>query len=198
MKVLLGQFEFFNEVEAPRTRKCKGCKETFDIKKFYGDVYKGYSSYCIPCHTKQTQSDIKKRISTKKGFLDYVYKRLVSKRNSKKIKELPEKEQEKYNVDLTFEEFVEMWEAHEKKYGFHCMLSGQKIVFIKSENGVGGPGGSYSNTMSPDRLDPNRCYTKQNLIFVANEVNLRKKDVTFKDCLKIVEIYKERYPEEFK
>lgn len=192
---LPGQFEFFNTIEAPRKKTCNRCKKILEVKDFYknGD---GYFNYCIECHKRGTQKNVRIRISDKIGFLTHVYKRLKEKRVSKKTKALPAKHQARYDVKVTLEEFIELWEEHEKVYGFHCRLSGQKIAFIRANKGQG-PGGSYSNTMSPDRLDPHRCYEKKNIIFVANEVNIRKKDVTYKDCKKIVEIYEERFRDEF-
>ena len=121
----------------------------------------------------------------------------------KKMKEgkidLTEKQiKQYYECKVTYEELLEIWKEQHKKYGMHCPISKQIMTFLRANNGKRGPGNAYSNTVSIDRLDPNLCYEKRNIIFIANEVNTRKNKVYYTDCVKIIELHKERFPERFK
>jgi hypothetical protein len=73
----------------------------------------------------------------------------------------------------------------------HCPISKQKMTFLRRQ--VGKQGAGYSNTVSIDRLDPNRCYEENNIIFIAYEVNTRKNKITYEDCKRIIELHEERF-----
>jgi hypothetical protein len=97
-----------------------------------------------------------------------------------------------YTCDFTMEHFLNHWEEHKKKFGFHCRLTNIRMVCLKAKGGKGVKYYGYSNGVSVDRLDPNIGYTKENIIFISNEANKVKSAVTKNMCVKILEIYKER------
>ena len=57
-------------------------------------------------------------------------------------------------------------------------------------------GGVYHRTnsnISVDRLDPNREYTLQNIIFIRGDENSRKKDTSYEDCKIQMRLHEERF-----
>ena len=63
---------------------------------------------------------------------------------------------------------------------------------------VGGIKGSklIKSNLSIDRLDSNRDYTLQNIIFIRSDENLRKKDTSYKDCKIQIRLHEERFKNE--
>ena len=211
---LLGQFDLFNESLA-RSKICFNCKKRLSADHFYKNKDR-LNSYCIECqkayfsvYSKDNKDSLNRKaqekLATDEGMIRALYNSIKNKerRFLKKMKEgkidLTEKQiKQFYECKVTYEELLEIWKEQQKKYGMHCPLSGQVMSLLRKNSGRRGPGNAYSNTVSIDRLDPNLCYEKRNIIFIANEVNLRKNKVYYTDCVKIIELHKERFPERFK
>ena len=49
------------------------------------------------------------------------------------------------------------------------------------------------SNLSADRLDSNRDYTLQNIIFIRNDENSRKKDTSYNDCKIHMRLHEERF-----
>ena len=54
-------------------------------------------------------------------------------------------------------------------------------------------GAKTGSNLSIDRLDNNRDYTVQNIIFIRGDENMRKKDTTYQDCLFQIRLHEERF-----
>jgi len=52
------------------------------------------------------------------------------------------------------------------------------------------------SNLSADRLDSNRDYTLQNIIFIRNDENVRKKDTSYNDCKIQIRLHEERFKNE--
>jgi len=211
---LLGQFDLFSSSEIKRTKVCSRCKQRLDVENFYHNKGR-FNSFCIKCakkyqneYTKDNKKTINRKYqemcSTEEGAIRVMFRSIKNKINSKKrsVKKGKLKMTEKeiyqyYECKVTYEELLEIWKEQHKKYGMHCPISKQIMTFLRANNGKRGPGNAFSNTISIDRLDPNVCYQKNNIIFIANEVNLRKNKVYYNDCVRIIELHKEKFPERF-
>ena len=70
---------------------------------------------------------------------------------------------------------------------------------IVEGNGQKGQKGSAKGTkmiasnLSVDRLDSNRDYTIQNLIFIRYDENVRKKNTSYEDCKIQIKLHEERF-----
>ena len=104
---------------------------------------------------------------------------------------------------FTFEEFLAAWEKHKSIYGMKSawgpgrdhlqqhlpvttITPGTKRVSGKKVPRV------YSN-LSADRLDSSKDYTIQNIIFIRNDENVRKKDTSYNDCKIQIRLHEERF-----
>ena len=126
--------------------------------------------------------------NTEKGFLPYLYKGCKGSTKKKQVKD-PSKE---WSL-LSKEEFLEAWEEHKAKYGMTCGYTGEPIIIkatAPAKNGKRNP--VPKNLLSVDRLDPEKGYTKENIVFCGWEFNRRKNDVKKKDCYLIIRKYEER------
>ena len=160
-------------------------------KKYFSKFYlskDGLKSQCKICDKKGGTI----YNNTERGFIVNLYGSMKKKIRAKRYSHLTEKEKEKYRCHITQEEFFELWEDHKKRFGYHCRLTGVKIVCQRAQNGKGLRYLGYSNAVSVDRLDPNIGYTKDNIIFISNEANKIKNAVTKDLCIKILKLYEEK------
>jgi hypothetical protein len=199
---LLGQFMLFETDKLKKSKVCIMCKKRLDLKNFYSA-----SNKCKNCwgdhYAKNKKTILKKAAlqrSTLEGTLHYIFlsinNKLKSKRTEYKKRKIDISDAHLikcYSCKVTEEKLHEIWEEQFKKYGMHCPISKQKMTFSRKQNGKQGAGSGYSNTVSIDRLDPNRCYEEGNIIFIANDVNMRKNKVTYEDCKRIIELHEERF-----
>jgi hypothetical protein len=216
MKELNGQFNLFQPNELKAHKICFMCKEKLEISNFYKDSNGKISAYCHKCYIvysadyrEKNKKTIKRKeqekLSTAEGSMKMIFIQIKNKVNAKrrsyKKKGINMSERELlqyYECKVTDEELLEIWNKQFAVYGMHCPISKQVMTFLRANTGRSGPGSSFSNTVSIDRLDPNHCYEKDNIIFIANEVNMRKNKVNYNDCIRIIELHKERFPERFK
>jgi len=97
---------------------------------------------------------------------------------------------------FTFEEFVEAFKKHLKKHGMRSAWGPHHLPITMIYRGrSGGQKGEKNcgSNLSPDRLDSSRPYTIQNLIFIRNDENVRKKDTTYDDCQAQIKLHEERF-----
>jgi len=173
-------------------KKCIRCGfETEEIKKHFHKCTKlksGFKTYCKECCKKIRYI----YQNTEHGFMVNMFNTIKKKTNAARYKNLPEVEKNRFRCHVTWEEFIELWENHKKIRGSHCHLTGVEIITKRSDGKKGVKHLGYTNGVSVDRLDPNKGYTKDNIIFISNEANKLKNAVTKELCIKILELYKEK------
>ena len=126
--------------------------------------------------------------STEKGFLFKLYSDCKSNTKKKQAKDLS-----KEWSFLSKEEFLEAWEEHKAKYGMTCGYTGEPIIIqatAPAKNGKRNP--VPKNLLSVDCLNPEKGYTKENIVFCGWDVNRRKNAVRKKDCYLFLKKYEER------
>jgi len=176
-----------------KTKKCSRCRKVRSLKDYYIDKRRNsYRSQCKECE----REVITKRRNTEIGFLKNRYNNM--RRN-------PETQQRGRNNKrlFTFDEFLTAFKKHKSIYGMRSAwgpgidhleqhlplttitqgtkhIEGKKIPRLRSN-------------LSPDRLDSNRDYTLQNIIFIRNDENVRKKDTSYNDCKIQIRLHEERF-----
>tara|TARA_R110000764_G_scaffold165752_1_gene252621 strand:+ start:54 stop:608 length:555 start_codon:yes stop_codon:yes gene_type:complete len=176
-----------------RKKKCTKCGEVKSLKDYYIDKRRNsYRSQCKECE----REVIIKRRNTEIGFLTNRYNNM--RRNPKTQK------RGRNNKRLfTFDEFLTAFEKHKSIYGMRSAW-GPGIDHLdqhlplttitpgtKRTNGEKTP--RIMSNVSPDRLDSNRDYTLQNIIFIRNDENTRKKDTSYNDCKIQIRLHEERF-----
>ena len=98
-----------------------------------------------------------------------------------------------YKCCFSFEEFLKTWEAHKIDHnGIFCAITGDPMTMI----GLNDKGRKYKrnwSNVSVDRIDSDKPYTIQNIIFVKWEVNRSKQDLPIKHMKKFISIYEDRF-----
>ena len=190
-----------------KTKKCTLCKKEYPCNRdyFYRASSKNKSYYfnkCITCHKKVSatwgkNNHLKRLIhntkykNTEKGYLVAMYNALWDRLKEKEKSGLSEERLMMYRPRVTREEFFELWENHKKEHGMKCLMTGVEMTHIR---GKGIKNKTLTN-ISVDRLDNEKGYTKQNIIFVTHEFNTRKNAILIIDCINILRHYKLRFPE---
>jgi hypothetical protein len=174
-------------------RKCTKCGEVKPLTLFVKDKRNkdGHHCYCKKCkNAKHNQYR-----STERGCLKMRYDGM-NERNRK--------------CDFTFDEFLAAFEKHKSIYGMKSAwgpgpdrleehLSITMIIEGKGQLGKKGRiKGSkvIASNLSMDRLDPTLHYTLQNILFIRNDENSRKKNTTYEDCKIQIRLYEERFKNE--
>ena len=95
---------------------------------------------------------------------------------------------------LSQEEFFTLWEEHKAEHGYNCgYYNDEPIIMQRSapnKNGKRNP--TPKNLLSVDCLNPEKGYTKENIVFCGWAVNDRKNSIRKKDCHLIIRKYEER------
>jgi hypothetical protein len=174
------------------SKKCTKCGfETTETKKYFSNYARakdGLKQQCRKCHSKL--NDI--YTNTEHGFMINLYGNLFKRFKAKRYLNVSEKEKDKHRCYITKEDFFRLWNEHKKQFGYHCRLTGIKMVCQRAKGKKGAGFLGYSNGVSVDRLNPNIGYTEENIIFISNEANKLKNAVTKELCIKILELYKEK------
>ena len=129
----------------------------------------------------------KKRWNTEIGFLQLKYTAIRERGRQNTDK--------KHQCFFTFEEFCGAFEKHKEKLGMRSAWGPPHLPMTRiylGREGLKGKERTGSN-LSPDRLDSSKPYTIQNLIFIRNDENVRKKDTTYEDCLTQIKLHEERF-----
>jgi len=90
--------------------------------------------------------------------------------------------------NISFEDFLEHWYNHKKRYGLTCRYTGETMTFIR------GTGKVTPTNLSIDRLDNSKGYVKHNIVFCTNYFNNKKGPIGINDCKKILQVYKTLRP----
>jgi hypothetical protein len=98
-----------------------------------------------------------------------------------------------YKCYFSFEEFLNLWENHKIKYGgVFCAISGDPMTLIGLNDKKRKFQRNWAN-VSVDRIDSNKPYTLQNIIFVKWEINRSKQDFSIEHMKKYLSIYEDRF-----
>lgn len=159
---------------------CSTCKIEKPFINFSKDKDKKYGlrGICRDCDGIRKE----KNRSTEKGFFIALYGNMISKQKSKNKGIYRGKV---HDVYFTFEELMEMWEKHKLKYGQNCIYTNEPIFHKRDKNNIRG------NQISIDRLDNNKPYTTDNIVFCSSKANWIKGQVTINMCKKILNLYNE-------
>jgi len=172
-------------------KKCPKCGEIKSLTDFTKNKKKGYHSHCKECERKWL---IGYR-NTERGFLKQRYNNM--RRNV-------ENHRGRYNKRLfTFDEFLTAFEKHKSIYGMRSAWGpgidklDQHLPITTITQGTRRANGQKAprewSNLSPDRLDSNRDYTLQNLIFIRNDENKRKSNSSYEDCKIQMRLHEERF-----
>lgn len=159
--------------------ECKIIKPQCEFSKCTKDT-SGLSSYCKKC-------DRDKRLNFMKDVKNFlIQKRSDARKRCRK------------NEKISFDVSIDDWMAqYEKQKGF-CALSGIEMTWEYSADGDSEfyTSVKYPYNISPDRIDSNRGYTKDNLQFVCNRVNAMKNNMPMDQfidfCKKVVDFQEVR------
>ena len=174
-------------------KKCTQCGEVKPLTLFPKDKNKkdGRHPWCRKCFNEATT----KRRNTERGYLKMRYDSLNG-------------EQRKSKCFFTFDEFLAAFEKHKSIYGMKSawgpgpdrLEEHLPMTMIQEGKGrLGRRGGMIKGSkrilsnLSVDRLDPNLEYTLQNIIFIRNDENSRKKNTTYEDCKIQIRLHEERF-----
>ena len=98
-----------------------------------------------------------------------------------------------YKCYFSFEEFLNLWENHKIKHGgVFCAISGDPMTMIGLNDKKRKFQRNWAN-VSVDRIDSNKPYTLQNIIFVKWEINRSKQDFSIEHMKKYLSIYEDRF-----
>ena len=98
-----------------------------------------------------------------------------------------------YKCCFSFEDFLKAWEAHKIDHGgIFCAITGDPMTMIGLNDKNKKYQRNWSN-VSVDRIDSDKPYTIQNIIFVKWEVNRSKQDLSIKHMKKFISIYEDRF-----
>ena len=171
------------------------CDEVKSLKDYYKDNRR--NSYHCQCKDCENEITVKRR-NTERGFLKHRYDNM--RRDEKTHKG-------RYNKRLfTFDELLTAFEKHKSIYGMRSAWGpGPKHLEQHLPLTTITPGTKRAkdkktprqwSNVSIDRLDTNRDYTLQNIIFIRNDENTRKKDTTYEDCKIQIRLHEERFKNE--
>ena len=168
-------------------KKCPKCGEVKSLTDFYKDKTSkdGHHVHCINC----ILLSINTRGKTEEGFLRRRYNNILQAH-----KHFKGDKKRAHQCYFTFEEFLAAWEKHKSIYGMRSAWGPHHLPITTIYEGRGGgQKGQKGSNLSPDRLDSSKPYTIQNLIFIRNDENLRKKDTTYEDCIAQIKLHEERF-----
>jgi len=174
-------------------KKCTKCGKIKSLKDYYKD--KRRNIYHYPCKECENEGTTKRR-NTEIGFLKHRYNNMH--RNPKTQK------RGRYNkCYITIDEFLTAFKKHKSIYGMRSAWGpgpkhlDQHLPITMINQGTRRRKGKKTprqwSNLSADRLDSSKDYTIQNLIFIRNDENVRKKDTTYEDCKIQIRLHEERF-----
>ena len=150
---------------------------------------------------KVKRANYAKQMSTEKGYLREKWNSLQSK--SRNYADKTRGYQRKaIPVLVTREEFYELWEQHKKRYGgWFCAYTGAKMTHQRNTNELrdsarrslyGNNKIKTKSNMSVDRIDSDKGYTKDNIVFCTWNFNDRKGNISLEDIRCILNLIESR------
>jgi len=185
--------------EPAKTKKCPKCGEVKSLADFTKDRTRknGVGGWCKKCFNKDTT----RTRNTEKGYLKMRYYSMKGREFTKY------KWSRKSKCSFTFDELRAAFEKHKSIYGMksawgpgvdHLEQHLPMTIIQKGEGQMGKTGGIKGakltgSNLSVDRLDSDRDYTIQNIIFIRSDENDRKKDTSYEDCKIQMRLHEERF-----
>ena len=185
------------------TKKCTKCGEVKPLTLFAKNktCRKDGHHYCCK---KCTNDRITRFRNTEKGYLKM---RFFDVRNREFGRH---KFGRKSKCYINFKELLDVWEKHKSIYGMKSawgpgpdhLEQHLPMTMIQVGKGQLGKIGAIKgakripSNLSIDRLDNNRDYTLQNIIFIRSDENARKNTTTYEDCKIQIRLYEERFKNE--
>ena len=177
-----------------KTKKCTNCGEVKSLEDFTHDkkTKDGHNFWCKKC-----SNDLRTKYrNTEIGFLKMRYDGILTRCRLDNRK-----------CHFTFDEFLTAFKKHKSIYGMKSawgpgpdhLEQHLPMKMIHAANGQVGLKGCAKGTkrilsnLSVDRLDPNRDYTIQNLIFIRFDENARKHSSSYEDCKIHIRLHEERF-----
>lgn len=149
-----------------KNKQCTKCNKIKNLFEFYPS-----RADCKICFRKTRV----KYLSTELGFMNTLYYSMShSKFYGKKGR------QNKCYIDR--ENFFDLWETHKKLYGMKCYYLGIDINFEKHSNN------RRLNQVSVDRIDSNKDYLLDNIVFCSALANNMKGHCSLIIAKKMVEL----------
>ena len=181
-------------------KTCFRCKKSLSLDNFYLSKNGQYNFCCIPCDKKRKavyRAENKEKIAiadhkyinTERGYvlevITGIFNRYKKKDNRKKWK--PECTKEQIYAELML---------YVQDYGRHCEYCKKpwtyKRVLGTRQRGYNGRGPKILTNFSIDRLDSEKTYTTDNLVFCCVGCNNRKNQVRLSDITNIVRVWMNR------
>ena len=175
-------------------KKCSMCGEVKSLEDFSKrssskDGRQVWCNDCVKEYRKETQN-------TEIGFLKKKYLDIISRCH-----------RENRKCYFSLNEFLTAFQKHKSIYGMKSawgpgidhLEQHLPITMIHEGNGQPGQRGVAKGTkriasnLSIDRLDSNRDYTLQNLIFIRGDENARKHSSSYEDCKIHIKLHEERF-----
>ena len=127
-------------------------------------------------------------LCTEEGFISCLYTSCKM-RNKDRQSEDPSIE----DFNLSKEEFLELWTEHKAKQGITCGYTGEPLVMQRKIARKDGKRNiPAKNLLSTDRLNSEKGYTKENIVFCGWAFNKRKNSISVADCKLILQKHEER------
>ena len=175
-------------------KKCSRCGEIKFLEDFTKKTQSkdNHDSWCRNCIT----GHVTKYRNTEIGFL------------KKKYNDINDRcRKEKRKCYFTINEFLTAFEKHKSVYGMKSawgpgvdhLDQHLPITTISLGRGQQGQKGAAkgakrtASNLSVDRLDSQRAYTLQNIIFIRGDENARKNSSSYEDCKIQIRIHEERF-----
>ena len=173
-----------------KTKKCSKCGEVKSANAFsyYSISKKQKHAQCKKCSNLYFTA----YRNTEKGYLKTLYCGF-NRTDRTRIR----------TCYFTFEEFEREFEKHRSIYGMRSAWGpgvnhlDKHLPITMSAKGDSawsrGGGKRTASNLSVDRLDSNRDYTLQNIIFIRCDENARKHSSSYEDCKIQIRLYEERF-----
>ena len=180
-------------------KKCPACGKVTLFKDFTKNKNNknGFGGYCKKCFNEK----ITKRRNTERGYLKLRYDSMTANKSS------PRSYGRKSKCHCTVDEFFAVFDKHKSIYGMKSAWGPginnleQHLPMTMIQHGkgqIGKKGGGKGaklvrSNLSVDRLDSNRDYTIQNIIFIRGDENGRKNSSSYEDCKIQIRLHEERF-----
>lgn len=147
-------------------KTCTKCKQVKENTLFYKRTLSSDSlhSWCKECKDNHMDN---KHSASPVAFVRRLHQMMVSQQKARKTK-----------VQVTINEFIQIWTEQYEKFGMKCPYSGIEMTYKK------GVGKLFYN-ISVDRFDNTKPYQDGNIVFCCMVVNRMKQELSIDEFWKI-------------
>ena len=176
-------------------KTCITCQKSFSLTEFYRYANGTYFALCKLCNRKRSntwKSKNKERVrrvntkykSSEKGYINETINGIFTRFRKKNRRK-------KWIPECTKQEIYDELMLYIQDYGKICEYCEQAWTYGRHNKGIRGFIYAPSN-FSIDRLDSEKTYTKDNLVFCCIGCNLRKNQVRLSDIDNIQKVRQRR------